>query len=214
MDRRSFILRNTRLQSPSIVPELRLYLGRHAMTVWGRIAEEAGADDVPPPYWAFAWPGGQAVARYLLDHASIVAGKRVLDFATGSGLCAIAASRSGAAYVLAADIDPYSIDCVDLNSAVNGADVTFTAHDLLDATPPDLDLILAGDILYEALLAKRALPWLRAAHSRGTRVLLGDPGRAYLPHKGLFRLAEYDVPTSRDLEDGELKRAGVFTFAQ
>jgi predicted nicotinamide N-methyase len=168
---------------------------------------------VPPPFWAFAWIGGLALARYLLDHPGEVAGKRVLDFATGSGLCAIAAMKAGAAYALAADVDAFCEAAVALNARTNGVRVAFTDRDLLDADPPETDLILAGDICYEGPLAARALAWLQAAHRRGTRVLIGDPGRTYFPREALIRLAEYEVPTTRELEDTEVKWAGVFTFA-
>jgi predicted nicotinamide N-methyase len=173
---------------------------------------ELDARGVPPPFWAFAWVGGQALARYLLDHPAEVAGRRVLDFATGSGLCAIAAGKAGAAQVTAADIDPFSAAAVALNAAANGVAVAFIGADLLPAAPPAADEILAGDIWTAGPLAARVLAWLRAAHARGTRVLLGDPGRPYLPQTGLLRVAAYDVPTTRDLEDRDLKPAAVYTF--
>jgi predicted nicotinamide N-methyase len=211
--RRAFILQHTRLQGPAHTPELRLYLADEITPLWRMTEEELGARGVPPPFWAFAWAGGLALARYLLDHPWEVTGRRVLDFAAGSGLCALAAMRAGAAHALAADIDPYAAEAVALNAEANGLRVAFTGADLLGAPPPPAGVILAGDIGYEQPLATRAFPWLRAAHAAGARVLIGDPGRAYLPRAGLALLAEYDVPTSRELEDAPIKRAAVYTFA-
>ncbi len=211
-DPRTFILQNTRVQPPSYVPELRLYLADAITPLWQMTEAELGAQGVPPPFWAFAWAGGQALARYLLDHPAEVAGQSVLDFATGSGLCAIAALKAGARTALAADIDPFCAAAVALNAAANGVQVAFTDRDLLAADPPATNLILAGDFGYEQPLATRTLAWLQAAHARGTRVLIGDPGRVYFPHEGLVRLAQYPVPTSRDLEDSEVKLTGIFTF--
>jgi predicted nicotinamide N-methyase len=210
--RRAFILQHTRLQRPPHVPELHLHLADEITPLWRMTEEERGARGGPPPFWAFAWVGGQALARYLLDHPEDVAGKRVLDLATGSGLCAIAAMKAGAAYALAADVDVFCAAAVALNAWANGVRVAFTDRDLLADAPPDTDLILAGDICYEQPLAGRALAWLQTAHARGTRVLIGDPGRSYFPRTGLIRLADYQVPTTRELEDREVKRAGVFTF--
>ena len=167
---------------------------------------------VPPPFWAFAWAGGQGVARYILDHPEEVAGRRVLDLATGSGIVAIAALKAGAVAALAADIDSFCEAAVELNAEANGVAVAFTARDLLSEAPPPVEVILAGDIAYEKPMAERMFPWLRAAHEAGTRVIVGDPGRSYFPRDGLVRLAEYQVPTTRELEDMEVKRTGVWTF--
>jgi predicted nicotinamide N-methyase len=212
-DRRAFILEHTQLQRPPHCPEIALYLADEVTPLWRMTEEALGELGVPPPFWAFAWAGGQALARYLLDHPQDVAGRTVVDFATGSGLVAIAAMRAGAASVLASDIDGFCSDAVALNAAANGVAVSFTASDLLDAPPPAVDLILAGDICYEKPLAERVQAWLRAAHGAGTRVLIGDPGRSYFPRTGLDQLAEYRVPTSRELEDQEIKRTGVWTLA-
>ena len=208
-DKRTFILQHTRLQRLPLIPELQLYLADEAMPLW-RIVEDELEGSLP--FWAFAWVGGQAIARYLLDHPQEVAGKRVLDSATGSGLCAIAAMRAGAASALAADIDPFCEVAVALNADANGVRVSFTSCDLLEADQPDADLILAGDVCYEQPLAGRILAWLQKAQHRSTRVLIGDPGRDYLPREGLIRLADYQVPTTRELEDQEVKRTGVFTL--
>jgi len=210
--RRDFILANTRLQSPPHTPELRLHLADEVTPIWRLTEEELGEMGLPPPFWAFAWAGGQALARYLLDHSAEVVGKRVVDFATGSGLVAIAAMKAGAADVLAADIDPFCASAVALNAAANDVAVAFTGADLLDAPPPAADLILAADICYEQPLAGRVMDWLATARAAGTRVLVGDPGRSYFPKSGLDHLAEYRVPTSRELEDAEIKRTSVWAL--
>ena len=211
-DRRAFIVENTRLQTPPHAPELVLHLADEITPIW-RLTEEALEEmGLPPPFWAFAWAGGQALARYLLDHPDTVAGKRVIDFAAGSGIVAIAAMKAGAKSALGADIDGFCEAAVALNTAANGVAVAFTSENLLDAAPPSVDLILAGDIAYEKPMADRMFAWLAAAHAAGTRVIIGDPGRSYFPRDGLVRLAEYQVPTTRELEDMEVKRTGVWSF--
>ena len=211
-ERRAFVLANTRQQRPPHTPELILHLADEITPLWRLTEEELGEMGLPPPFWAFAWAGGQAVARYLLDHPREAAGKRVTDFATGSGLVAIAAMKAGAARALGSDIDGFCAAAVALNAEANEVAVAFTDRDLLDAAPPACDLITAGDICYEQPLAGRVLHWLRAAHDAGTRVLIGDPGRTYFPKQGLIRLAEYQVETTRELEDFAVKRTGVWTF--
>ena len=208
--RRAFILANTRLQAPPHAPELILHLADEITPIWRMTEEALGEIGLPPPFWAFAWAGGQALARYLLDHPHEVAGRRVADFATGSGLVAIAAMKAGAAEALGADIDGFCAAAVALDAEANGVRVAFTDRDLLDAPPPAADLILAGDIFYEAPLADRVIAWLGAARAAGSRVLVGDPGRTYFPKTGLKKLAEYQVPTTRELEDFEVKRTGVW----
>ena len=167
---------------------------------------------VPPPFWAFAWAGGQALSRYILDHPHEVAGKRVLDFAAGSGLVGVAAMQAGATSVLCADIDPFCRAAVDANARANGVALDFTQTNLLDAAPPDVEVICAGDICYERPMTDAVLAWLAQARARGTRVLIGDPGRTYFPRTGLDFLAEYRVPTSRELEDQEIKRSSVWAM--
>jgi predicted nicotinamide N-methyase len=211
--RRAFILANTRLQAPPHTPELRLHLADEVTPIWRMTEEELGAIGLPPPFWAFAWAGGQALARYLIDHPQEVAGQRVVDFATGSGIVAIAARRAGAARVLAADIDGFCAAAVALNAEANGVTVDFTGADLLDAAPPAADLILAADICYEQPLAGRVMAWLAQARAAGARVLIGDPGRSYFPKSGLVQLAEYRVPTTRELEDAEIKRTSVWALS-
>jgi predicted nicotinamide N-methyase len=211
-DRRAFIEANTRLQPPPHTPELRLHLADEITPIWKLTEEELGEIGLPPPFWAFAWAGGQALARYLLDHPDEVAGKRVVDFATGSGIVAIAAVKAGAADVLAADIDGFCGAAVALNAAANGVAVRFTDANLLEAPPPAADLICAADICYEKPLAAEVMAWLVRARAAGTRVLIGDPGRSYFPKSGLEKLAEYQVPTTRELEDMEVKRTAVWAL--
>jgi predicted nicotinamide N-methyase len=213
-DRAEFIRTHTRLQAPPHAPELKLWLADEITPIWRMTEEELGAMGLPPPFWAFAWAGGQALARYLLDHPDEVKGKRVLDFASGSGLVAIAAARSGAAQVMANDVDDFCAAAVQVNAEANGVEIGFTGLNLLEAEPPVFDVICAGDVCYEKPMAEKTLAWLEVARDRGARVLIGDPGRSYFPKKGrLVRLAEYQVPTTRELEDYEIKRTGVWTFA-
>lgn len=209
-DKRAFILQHTHLQRLPLIPELQLHLAEEVTPLWRMVEEELG--DMSLPFWAFAWVGGQAIARYLLDHPQEVAGQRVVDVAAGSGLCAIAAMKAGAASALAADVDPFCEETVALNARANNVSVAFTRRDLLDRDPPDTNLILAGDVFYEQPLARRVLAWLQQARDRGVRVLIGDPGREYFPRDGLIRVAEYHVPTTRELEDSKVKRTGVFTL--
>lgn len=210
----NFITTNAALMAPPLVPEIKLYLATEVVPLWRATEEELEKMGVPPPYWAFAWAGGQALARYVLDHPQTVAGRRVLDFAAGSGIVAVAAARAGAARVLAADIDVFCEAAVGLNAEANAVDVAFTAEDMLDLPPPAwAEVILAGDICYEQPLAARVMAWLSAARGQGARVLIGDPGRSYFPRQGLDKLAEYQVPTTRELEDMEVKRTAVWSLA-
>jgi predicted nicotinamide N-methyase len=211
-DPAAFIRANTKLQPTAHAPEIALYVADEITPIW-RMTEEALQEiGLAPPFWAFAWAGGQALARYLLDNPAEVEGRDAVDFASGSGLVAIAAMKAGARSVLAADIDPFCAAAVALNAKVNGVAVAYTGQDLLDHPPPAVGLILAGDICYEKPLAERVLAWLGQAHAAGTRVLIGDPGRTYFPRSGLVKLAQYEVPTTRELEDSEIKRAAVWTF--
>ena len=210
----AFILANTRLQPVPHAPEISLWLADEVTPIWRLTEEELGQMGLPPPFWAFAWAGGQGLARWLLDNPAEVAGKRVLDLAAGSGLVGIAAMQAGAASVLCADIDPFCGAAVALNAAANGVSLDFTDADLLDAPPPDVDVICAGDVFYEQPMAGRVLAWLSAAAGRGVRVLVGDPLRTYFPKQGFERLAEYAVPTTRELEDDAVKRTRVWTLVQ
>lgn len=212
-DRRAFIIENTRFQPPPHAPELSLHLADEITPIWRLTEEELATIGLPPPFWAFAWAGGQALARYILDHPEIVAGKRVVDFASGSGIVAIAAMKAGAASALAADIDVFCEAAIAVNAEANGVAVDFTGDNLLDGPPPvDADVFLAGDICYEKPLAERVLAWLTAARDGGRTVLIGDPGRTYFPKDGLTKLAEYQVPTTRELEDMEVKKTSVWAF--
>lgn len=211
--RRAFILENTTLEHPPHTPELSLHLASEITPIWKMTEEALQEIGIPPPFWAFAWAGGQALARYVLDHPDVVRGQGVVDFAAGSGIVGVAAAKAGAARVLAADIDPFCAAAVTLNAEANGVALEFTDRDLLDAPPPDwARVILAGDICYEKPLAERVMAWLKAAHAGGARVLIGDPGRSYFPRQGLEKLAEYQVPTTRELEDMEVKKTAVWTL--
>lgn len=209
--RRAFILQNTRLQRPPFVPELRLHLADEITPLWHMTEAELGARGVPPPFWAFAWAGGLALSRWLIDHPDEVAGRTVLDFATGSGLVGIVAARLGAT-VSAVDVDPFAEAAVALNARANRVHVGYAARDLLDEPPAPVDVLLAADTWYESPLADRVLPWLRAASARGVRVLVGDPGRKYLPPaaSGFAELARYPVRTTTTLEDREVVEGRVF----
>jgi predicted nicotinamide N-methyase len=194
-------------------PEISLWLADEITPIWRLTEEELGEMGLPPPFWAFAWAGGQGLARWLLDNPAEVAGKRVLDLAAGSGLVGVAAMQAGAASVLCADIDPFCGAAVALNAAANRMALAFTAVDLLDAPPPDVEVICAGDVFYEQPMSGRMLTWLTLAAARGTRVLVGDPLRTYFPKSGFDLLAEYAVPTTRELEDDAVKRTRVWTLA-
>jgi predicted nicotinamide N-methyase len=204
-DRAALLLAHTRLRRPEIVPEIELHLVDDIVSLW-RVTGE----DAPPPFWAVAWLGGQALARYVLDHPGEVRGRRVLDLGSGSGLVAIAARLAGASGVLAADIDPFCATAIARNAAANEVSVEVTLDDLLSHDPPEVDVVLAGDVWYEQELAARVTTWLARSTAR---VLLGDPGRTYLPRDGWTELSAYDVPTTRELEGVETKRVRVFSPA-
>ncbi|MFN3546253.1 MAG: class I SAM-dependent methyltransferase [Mesorhizobium sp.] len=206
-----FIRANAALAAPPHVPEVRLYLADEAHDLWRRTEEELEEIGLPPPFWAFAWAGGQGLARYVLDHPDTVAGRRVLDFATGSGLVAIAAAKAGAAELLAADVDPFCRAAVALNAAANGVDIPFTGDDLT-GKDAGWDVVLAGDVFYDRDMTDRLLPWFSELVARGATVLVGDPGRSYLPRGRLTFLAEYQVPVTRALEDAEVKRTTVWRY--
>jgi predicted nicotinamide N-methyase len=206
------VRRNTTLQAVPDLPGVRLHLADDVTTVWRQTGEALGADDPALPYWAFAWVGGLAISRYLVEHPEEVEGRTVLDLATGSGLCAIVAARCGAASVHGTDIDPFAEAAVAVNARANGAHIGFSGRDLLDQAPPDYDVILAGDVCYEETMAGRMMDWLRAAARRGARVLIGDPGRTYLP-RDLEPHATYEVRTSREIEASDARAATVYTIA-
>jgi len=211
-DPEAFILANTRLQTVSHTPEISLYLADEITPIWRLTEEELGEMGLPPPFWAFAWAGGQALARWLLDNPYECSGKSVVDLATGSGLVGIAAALKGATSVLAADIDPFCEAAVKVNATANSVALDFTDTNLLQSPPPLVDLICAGDVFYDRDMATAVLSWLTAARANGTRVLVGDPGRNHFPKTGLTFLAEYTVPTTRELEDNEVKRSRVWAL--
>jgi predicted nicotinamide N-methyase len=202
-----FVRANTVIAAPPLVPEIQLYLANEITPLWHATEASLAKDQLPPPYWAFAWAGGQALARHILDHPALVRGRTVLDFGAGSGLVAIAAAMAGAR-VTAAEIDAFATAAIALNAALNGVEIALERTDVIGREPIPWQAVLAGDMCYERPLAERLTPWLRALAARGVTVLLGDPGRAYLPASGLQALARYDVPTSLELED-RLTREGV-----
>ena len=240
MNHEAFIRENTSILSPPLVPEVKLHLAHEAVPIWQKTEEELGEIGLPPPFWAFAWAGGQALARYILDNPEIVYGKRVIDIASGSGLVAIAALKAGAASVLAADIDMFAVASIELNMELNfptlschsraggnptfpletkldprlredddeGRNIEITSDNLLLSPPPEIDVILVGDLFYEKHVAELCLNWLRQAKT--TQIYIGDPGRSYLPKATLTKIAEYSVPVSRDLEDAEIKQTAVW----
>ena len=201
LDPAVFVRCNTAVTTPPLVPEIRLCLATEITPIWQGTEEMLAHSGLPPPFWAFAWVGGQALARYLLDHPAEIAGRSVLDFGAGSGLVAIAAAKAGAVSVLAADIDRFATAAIAANAALNDVAVAATAVDLLDTVDPRWGVVTAGDVCYERPMADRVTGWLRGLAGRGILVLLGDPGRTYLPSEGLIERARYIVPTSRELEE-------------
>ena len=203
-----FVRQNTSITAPPLVPEIRLHLAAEINPIWQATEETLARCAMPPPFWAFAWAGGQALARYLLDHPEQVAGRFVLDFGAGSGIVAIAAARAGATHVLAAEIDHFAAASIAANAALNGVDIDVTSADIIGAYESRWEVITAGDVCYEQPMAGRVTGWLQSLAQRGCRVLLGDPGRAYVPTSGLRERGRYLVPTTRDLEDRD-SREGV-----
>lgn len=210
-DPERFILENTSVLCPPHVPEIRLHLASELHDLWSKTEDDLEAIGLPPPFWAFAWAGGQGLARYVLDNPETVSGKRVLDFASGSGLVAIAAAMAGAADVLAADIDPWAKSAVRLNAALNGVTLAFTDDDLIGRSV-DFDVVLAGDVFYDSDFARALVGWFATLAKSGCLVLVGDPGRSYRPTEHLEPLATYQVPVTRVLEDSEVKKTTVWKF--
>lgn len=211
-DPEGFIARNTALETPAMVPEFRLWLATEYVPIWQATEAWLEAQNVDPPYWAFCWPGGQAVARYLLDHPTLVEGKRVIDFAAGSGVSSMAAARAGAASVVANDIDALSLVAARLNATANGLVLETSSEDWLAGLDgaPDADVVIAGDVCYEREMSARALAWLRSHAAKGRLVLLGDPGRNYFSAQGLEELARYEIPTSLQLENRGMRETVVW----
>ena len=213
MSKAEFIRQNTNVMCPPLVPEIKLHLAHEAVPLWQKTEEELGEMGLAPPFWAFAWAGGQALARHVLDHSSMVENLRVLDLATGSGLVAIAAVQAGSASIVATDIDEFATTAAEMNAALNRVSLDIKLEDVLHQQPPLADVILVGDLFYEKALATRCLTWLRLAQGQGAKVFIGDPGRSYLPKDQLEKLAEYNVPVTRDLEDAEIKKTAVWQLS-
>jgi len=203
-----FVRANTAVARPPLVPEMALHLACEITPIWQATEDWLRQTGTEPPFWAFAWPGSQALARHVLDHPALVAGRHVLDFAAGGGLAAIACARAGAASVEAAELDALAGAAIRMNAALNGASVTVTVADLVGA-PCRWDLILCGDVCYEAPMTAHILPWLRGL-ARTAEVWIADPGRAYLPAEGTVRLARYVVPTTMELEDSRQREVTLF----
>ena len=211
-DKAAFVRANTRLMPVPHAPELILHVADEATALWARTEEELGAMGLPPPFWAFAWAGGQALARYVLDHPEAVAGRRVLDFASGSGLVAVAAVRAGAGSVEASDLDAFAAAAIPLNAAANRVEGIRVRLEDLVGRDEGWETVLAADICYERDTAARVVDWLAALYAGGTRVLIGDPGRSYLPRERLEVVETYAVPVTRALEDADVKRTSVWRF--
>lgn len=209
-DKTAFIRDNTKLLAPPLVPEIKLHLAEESLPIWLKTEEELGEINVPPPFWAFAWAGGQALARYLLDNPGVVAGKTVLDLGCGSGLTAIAPMLAGARSALAADIDELALVATRLNAAVNGVVVKTTSADLLSGAPKPFDVTLVGDLFYERAMSEHVLAYIEAAAKGGSLIMIGDPQRNYFPRDRFSKVAEYNVPVTRELEDNEIKRTAVW----
>lgn len=207
---RDFIVANTKLLTPPLVPEIKLHLAEESLPIWQKTEEELGQINMPPPYWAFAWAGGQALARYILDNRELLQGKTVLDLGSGSGLTSIAAMMAGARSVVASDIDDFALASIILNAGANGVVVSTTSDDLLAAAPSGFDAILVGDLFYERQLAEKVTTYIVEAAAGGALVLIGDPQRNYFPKDRFLCVAEYRVPVSRELEDAVFKTTSVW----
>lgn len=212
MDPTAFVLRQTAVVRPIFVPELRLHLATTVTPLWEATEQTLAATGTPPPYWAFAWAGGQALARLLIDRPALVAGRRVIDVGSGSGLVALAAALAGAASVEAADIDPFAVAAIAVNARLNRLEVMIRTDDLI-GRDDGWDAVLVGDLCYERPLADRLIPWLRRLAGRGADVFLADPGRAYLPSSGLEELARYAVPVDMELEDRPVRETTVYRLS-
>ncbi|MFA5957578.1 methyltransferase [Hyphomicrobium sp.] len=209
-DAERFVLENTKPIAPPLVPEITLWLAEESLPIWQKTEDELGELNVPPPFWAFAWAGGQAVSRYLLDHPEICRGRPTLDLGCGSGIAAIAAAKCGAPHVLAADIDRLALAACALNAVANSVKLETTDRDLLSAPPPKAGVVIVGDLFYERELASRVVGFIDRAKDQGCSVYIGDPRRSYFPEGKFTRLAEYEVPVTRELEDFEIRRTTVW----
>lgn len=210
----AFVRAHTRLAPVPLVPEIQLHVADEPFGIWADAEQELGSGTLPPPFWAFAWAGGQALARYLLDHTGAVRGQSVLDVGAGSGLVAIAAARAGAKQVAASEVDVFALAAIGLNARANGVGVIATQADLLGGAAPAADVVLAGDVCYERSMTGRIVDFLGRANGAGCDVLIGDPERAYLPRGRLELVASYDVPVPMELEGTDSKRASVWRLAR
>ena len=205
-----FIRANTAIAAPVHLPEIRLHLADEALSLWHKTENELGLLGLPPPFWAFAWAGGQGLARHILDFPELVKGRSVLDFGTGSGVVAIAAALAGARQPVGAiDVDPWSVVAAGLNARLNGVDIDVCARDII-GHDEGWDVVLAGDVFYDKAMTDRVLPWLEALAGRGAQVIVGDPGRSYCPRDRLRLEATYCVPVTRALEDADVKTTSVW----
>ncbi|GAA4878148.1 methyltransferase [Kitasatospora terrestris] len=209
----AFVRAHTQVQPVPFVPEVRLHMAEDAIALWETTETARGEIGMPPPFWAFAWAGGVGVARYVLDHPELVAGRTVLDLAAGSGLVGVAAALRGASSVRAAEIDAYAVTAIGINAELNGVRISAAVEDLLDGDGGPAEVVLAGDVFYERAMAARFLPFLERARARGAEVVVGDPGRRYLPRERFTALAAYDVPVVADLEDAARKTTTVWRLA-
>ena len=209
----AFIRENTRLQAPPLTPEIVLHLASESMPIWLKTEEELGEMNVPPPYWAFAWAGGQALARFVLDNPQLATGKTVIDVGAGSGIVAIAAARAGARTVQAFDLDHLAVAAIRLNADANKVSLAVSSQDILAGPAPGCELLLVGDLFYERELASRVFSLIETAAARGADVLVGDPRRSYFPVERFEQVAAYEVPVTRELEDAEIKRTAVWRLA-
>ena len=210
-DFEAFILANTKLMAPPLVPEIKLHLAEESLPIWQKTEDELGEINVPPPFWAFAWAGGQALARYCIDNPSLLAGRSALDLGCGSGMQAIAAKLAGATTVLAADIDAFSCAAAGINARANDVVIETTQQDFLTQPPAaPFTAVLVGDLFYEKTLAERVTAFLDLAAAQGALVLIGDPQRSYFPRGRFTKMAEYHVPVTRELEDAEIKTTAVW----
>jgi predicted nicotinamide N-methyase len=214
MEPAAFVRANTHLVAAPYLPEIRLHLADDAFGLWEQTEREFGRLGLPPPFWAFAWAGGQGIARYLLDHPELVRGRSVLDLAAGSGVVAIAAALAGARAATAVDIDPFAAAAITLNAQANGVEVESRLGDVLAGDGAPAEVVLTGDVFYERAMAGRVLPFLERARDRGAAVLVGDPGRSYLPRDRFEEVASYQVPVPRALEAADFKRTAVWQLVE
>lgn len=214
VDPAAFIRANAAPAAPSLLPEMRLYLANEVTPLWHATEETLRQNNLPPPYWAFAWPGGQALSRRILDEPGLVRGRTVLDFAAGSGVTGVAAAMAGASRVICAEIDRFAVEAIRLNAELNGVTVEVVGRDVVGRPLEDdlagVDVVLAGDVCYERPMAERVISWFRLLAAQGCMVAIGDPGRTYLPKSGLERLGSVVVPTSLDLEDSERRETAIW----